>query len=328
LKALLGYVPASRSILVHAGGVMAWYNIEYGTNYSFTNLMPAPARGTPAQRFGMFNDSYSAGGSGYTDNGSLSEGYRLVGGDYDRNAALTWIRNQNNFYGGETVGAGSEDNIYPRFPNVLYEAAYAQTTHLNTGYSQRTYKLWGDFVYNKENVTKPFTPPHDGVTRTAIFDPVYEGRNGMEYIRDRLGYRLVLREAKASEWVKQNGILRFEGKIQNVGFGNVVNRKNVSVILKPKASSNFDIALTNLDARDWRPDLDSRADNTAAWRNLNFSINMSAFGSVPAGDYDIYLKINDPKEQSANKRCIRFANKGNSWNADLGANLIGSTTVL
>ena len=29
LKALLDYVPASRSILVHAGGVMAWHNVEY-----------------------------------------------------------------------------------------------------------------------------------------------------------------------------------------------------------------------------------------------------------------------------------------------------------
>ena len=55
---------------------------------------------------------------------------------------------------------------------------------------------------------------------------------------------------------------------------------------------------------------------------------MDAFGEVPAGEYDIYLKINDPKEQSTNKRSIRFANKGNGWNADLGANLIGSTKVL
>jgi len=54
---------------------------------------------------------------------------------------------------------------------------------------------------------------------------------------------------------------------------------------------------------------------------------MDAFGEVPLGNYDIFLKINDPKETSTNKRCIRFANKGNSWNADLGANLIGSTTV-
>ncbi len=329
LKALLDYAPASRSILVHAGGVMAWHNVEYGTSYSFTNLMPAPARGTPAQRFGMFNDSYSAGGNDFSDNGSLSEGYRLVGGNYERNAGLIWMRNQNNFYGGETVGPGSEDNIYPRFPNVPYEAAFAGTTHLNTSYSSRTYVLWSDFDYTEENITTPFTAPHDGVTRTVFFDPVYDGRNGMEYMRDRLGFRLVLREANASERVRQNGTLRFAGKIQNVGFGNVVNRKDVWVILKAKSGSESYIALTNLDARDWLTDEvgNGRPDNKTAWRDLNFSIKMSEFGKVPVGDYDIYLKINDPKEKSVNKRSIRFANKGNSWNPDLGANLIGSTTV-
>ena len=123
------------------------------------------------------------------------------------------------------------------------------------------YSRWSNFIYNEANVTKPVTlpainsnvsvPPFTGPTKTAIFDPVYNGRSGMEYMRDRLGYRLVLREAKASEWVEQNGTLMFEGKIQNVGFGNVVNRKNVSVILKPKAGSDTYIALTNLDARDW-----------------------------------------------------------------------------
>ena len=328
LNALLGYVPASRSILVHPGGVMAWHNVEYGTDYSFANLIPAPEPGTPVQRFGTFNDSYSANVS---DNGSLSEGAPLIGtgdlDDYNRNAALTWIRNQNNFYGGETVGPGSDDNIYPRFPNVAYEAAYAQTTHLNTSYSSRTYTLWGDFVYNEENVTAPFTPPHDGVTRKAIFDPVYDGKSGMEYMRDRLGYRLVLREANVSESVKQNGTIRFEGMIQNVGFGTIVNKKNVTIVLKAKEGPNTYTTLTNLDARDWKPDLDSRADNTAAWRNLNFSIEMDAFGAVPQGDYDMYMKINDPKEQSTNKRSIRFANKGDNWNAELGANLIGSITV-
>jgi hypothetical protein len=143
-----------------------------------------------------------------------------------------------------------------------------------------------------------------------------------------MGYRLVLREANASEWVKQNGTLMFEGKIQNVGFGNVVNKKKVSVILKAKDGSNSYVAATNLDARDWltAENRDSRADNTAAWRDLNFSINMGAFDEVPLGDYDIFLKINDPKETSTNKRCIQFANH-DIWNTSLGANLIGSTTV-
>ena len=57
-------------------------------------------------------------------------------------------------------------------------------------------------------------------------------------------------------------------------------------------------------------------------------MNMHAFGEVPTGDYDIFLKINDSKETITNKRCIRFANKGNNWNADLGANLIGSTKII
>ena len=59
------------------------------------------------------------------------------------------------------------------------------------------------------------------------------------------------------------------------------------------------------------------------------SINMDAFGEVPSGEYDIYLKINDLKETSTNKRSVQFANKGNSWDTFLlGANLIGSTTVV
>lgn len=331
LEALLGYVPASRSILVHAGGVMAWHNVKYGTDYSFSKIMPAPERGTPAQRFGMFNDSYSRGGIQYTDGGSLSEGHRLVGGDYERNAVLTWMRNQNNFYGGETVRSGNEpDNyyqLYPRFPNVPYEAAYAQTTHLNTSYSSAVYSLWDSFVYTEENISRPFTPSHDKVTRTAIFDPVYEGRSGMEYIRDRLGYRLVMREANVSEWVKQNGTLVYDGKIQNVGFGNIVNKKNVSVILQAKDGCSTYVVSTELDARDWHADLDSRAENTLAWRDLNFSVNLADFGEVGPGDYNIYLKINDPKETTADKRCIQFANY-NIWNTVLSANLIGSTTVV
>jgi hypothetical protein len=285
---------------------------------------------------GMFNDSYSRGFNGetYNDNGSLSEGYNLVGSklieDYDRDAVMNWMRNQRNFYGGETVGAGSmsfEENPYPRFPSVPYEASFMHTTHLNTSYSSGTYSQWGNFTYNAANVAIPIIYPHTGRTITPVFDPIYDGRNGMEYMRDRLGFRLILREANASEYVEQGSVLRFKGKIQNVGFGYVVNKKNVSVILKAKDGSGLYSVLTNLDARDWAPDMDSRATNKAAYRDLSFQIYLSQFGNVAPGDYDIYLKINDPKETTENRRCIRFANNGDIWDAALGANYIGSTTV-
>ncbi len=339
LNAWLDAVPESRSIIVQGGAFLSWYNDAYRKNYTFENIdqIPAPKRGTPEARFGFFNDSYGYGedeGDNYpNDWGSLSEGAGWPDdplGDadtYDRGRVMTWIRNQNNFYGGEAQGDATLWNTYPF---VAWEASYAQTVYLNADYEKSVHNRWGAFHYTEENVTAKMTNAYEEPYKTeyAIFDPVYDGKTGAEYWRDRLGYRLVLREANASEWVAQNGILEFEGKIQNVGFGNIVNKKNVSAILKSKTDGESYTALTNLDARDWRPDLDSRASNTAAYRDLNFSINMGTFGELPAGDYDIYLKINDPKETTLNKRSIRFANKGDDiWDADLGANLIGSTTV-
>ena len=337
LDAYLDAVPASRSILAHAGAFLAWYNLTYGFHYNFSNIdsIPLPPKGSREARFGYFNDSYAAGN--WDDNGSLSEGSKMFEGvdesGYDRYKTISWIHKQNQVVQGE---GGIGNNIFGNMPGAILEAQQLRTSNLNIRHGN--YSLWSSFIYNEKNVTAPVTfpandkeesPPYSGKTKTAIFDQVYDGKNGLEYFRDRMGYRLVLREAKASEWVNQKGTLKFQGKIQNVGFGNVVNKKKFSVILKMRNGSNAYTAATNLDARDWLTDEneDSRADNTTAWRDLNFSINMSVFGKVPPGEYDIFLKINDPKEQSTNKRCIRFANKGNSWKAELGANLIGSITV-
>lgn len=339
LDAYMDAVPASRALLTHAGGFLAWYNETYKTKYTFTDIdaMPLPPKGSPESRIGMFNDSYSAGD--WEDHGSLSEGNAMIGrrfgsSTYDRYQIIKWFNKQNQIYQGEGgIGSG----VFGDMPGAIIEAQQLHTTALNMRHGN--YSRWSNFIYNEANVTKPATfpasgsetvPPFSGPTKTAIFDPVYEGRNGLEYFRDRLGYRLVLRKAKVNAWIAQNSILSFEGKIQNVGFGNVINRKNVSVILKPKSSANSYVVLTVLDARDWLTDEggNGRADNIAAWRDLNFSVKMSEFGGIPAGEYNIYLKINDPKETSTNKRSIRFANKGNCWNADLGANLIGSTKVV
>jgi hypothetical protein len=340
LNAYLAAVPASRALLTHAGGFLAWYNQYYGTSYTFSNIdtMPVPPAGSPEARFGLFNDSYAAGP--WNDNGSLSEGDSMIGNvygesQYDRYKVVAWFHKQNQILQGE---GGIGANVFGTMPGAIIEAQQLRTTALNMRHGR--YSRWAEFVYNEENVTRPVQFPANagearggtftGPTKTAIFDPVYDGKTGLEYMRDRLGYRLVLREANAPESVSKNGILRFEGKIQNVGFGNVVNRKNVSVVLKPKSDSGSFTALTDLDPRCWLTDEggNSRADNTASWRELNFSVNMNAFnGAIPAGEYDIMLKINDPREQSANRLCIRFANKGGIWNAELGANYIGSTTV-
>ena len=99
----------------------------------------------------------------------------------------------------------------------------------------------------------------------------------------------------------------------------------MTVILKGEDGTVY-TAPADVDARSWKPDPDSRAGNTSAWRDLSFDIPCKEFGNVTPGNYQVYLKICDPKEKSTNKRCIRFANKGTGiWDADLGANLIANT---
>ena len=339
IDAWLDAVPESRSIIVQPGAFLSWYNATYGTEYTFADIdqIPAPEPGTPESRLGFFNDSYAFGcdeGEDFPDDwGSLSEGAFWPGnplGDedsYDRGRIMTRIRLQNSFYGGEAQG---DETLWNTYPFVAFEASYAQTVYLNADYSDEVHERWADFEYTEENMLARMENAYEAPygVEYAVFDPVYDGRNGVEYWRDRLGYRLVLRDANASESFTRQGALRFEGKIQNVGFGNIVNRKDVAVILLNKDDGTAYTALTDIDARQWRPDLDSRASNTAAYRDLSFSILAERFGELPAGRYDIYMKISDPKEQSANKRCIRFANNGDLWNEALGANKIGETEVV
>lgn len=342
MQALLDAVPASRKIAVHGGAYISWYNAKHGTIFTFANMdfLPVPERDTPESRFGFLNDSYANGLSHmnglYSDMDSFSEGAQILGTkyDFDRDKVLNWIGGQNAPIGGETNEMSSRPYDSP--PSIFYEASIMGTTHLNATWYGVNYKRWEDFEYTESNVTAPIYYPHNGKTVRVIFDPVYEGKNGLEYMRDRLGYRLVLREAKANEWVEQNSTLRFEGKIQNVGFGNIFNRKNVYVLLENTSTGEVYRALTNLDARDWLKDqhipMNNRPDNTGSYRNLKFSVNLGEFTrAVPPGDYKIYMKISDPKAKQDNLRNVRFANnpspEGPMWNAALGANRIGSTTI-
>jgi hypothetical protein len=272
--------------------------------------------------------------------------------DWDRSKVMNFLGKMS-VYGGEQIGEEPEsgtngdyvpvgqrkDNplneVISRFPSMFYEHSIANMTYMCMQQGPGRFKSRADYPYTQKSIEVPITYPWNGKTVQVLYDPVYEGQSALAYYRDRLGYRLVLRQAKVNDRVNPNGMLRFEGKIQNVGWGKIFNKKNVGVILK-STSNGFvsNAVLTNMDPYDWQPARqgpngempDSRATNTDAWRDLKFTIDMAAFGEVPPGEYDIYLKINDPRETSPNKRSIQFANH-DIWNTALGANLIGQTTV-
>ncbi|GIG36240.1 DUF4832 domain-containing protein [Cellulomonas pakistanensis] len=342
LDACLAAVPASRPLLTHVGGYLAWHNATHGTRLTFGHLdaLPAPAPGTPEARFGFFHDSYAAGWSedGWTDHGSLAEGSGMLVAPgaptgFDRDSVTAWVGRQGSVVQGE---GGLAPNVCSRLPGAILEAQRLGTTLLNLRHGD--YRTWNDVRYTEDLVTAPVTlpgpgdgadPPYTGRTARAVFDPVYAGRTGLEYLRDRLGYRLLLRSSEVSDVVDaRTGVLALAGHVQNVGFGPVVNAKQVRVLLRAVGGAARFAAPTDLDVRAWRPaaDGDNRPGNTTAWHAFAVEVPMSGFGEVPAGKYDVLLRIADPKETSDRRRGVRFANRG-TWVAELGANRVGRVVV-
>ena len=229
---------------------------------------------------------------------------------------------------GKRIGSPYNDLIF-RFPFMLHEYCSGGWTYVCIQQGAPRFKTRADYQYTRENIEVEITYPWSGEKVKVLYDPVYEGQSALAYYRDRMGFRLVLREAVVNETVEaKTGTLVFNGKVQNVGWGKIFCKKRVAVILQPKNGGKYFSATVEIDVRDWMPaeDGNSKADNKAAWRNFGFSLKMDAFGDVTKGEYNIFLKINDPKEKSENKRSIRFANF-DIWNEALGANLIGTTEV-
>jgi len=269
--------------------------------------------------------------------------------DWDRTRLMRFIKKMSVF-GGEQIAIEPElidgkrnngayiepgkrignpyNNVILRFPYILHESSMAGWTYMCIQQGPGRFKSRADYPYTQENIEVELTLPWSGEKVKTFYDPLYEGQSALAYYRDRMGFRFVLREAYVDETVDPSGVLKFNGKVQNVGWGNVFNKKITTVILQPKNGDSIFKAQTDIDVRDWLPadDGNSRADNKNAWRDFDFTIHMKEFGQIPLGEYDIFLKINDPKETTPNKRSIQFANH-DIWDETLGANKIGSVTV-
>lgn len=131
------------------------------------------------------------------------------------------------------------------------------------------------------------------------------------FVKNHLGYRFVLKESLLGSDGKK---LYLKGKIENVGFGNMVNEKKTEIILENETDTLY--LPVKFDVR----------------KILSGSIHHYSFDAdLPeglSGEYRIYLKISDIHELTRSPlRSIRFANSSNYWRADLGANFLGKINL-
>ena len=207
----------------------------------------------PYYRVGVYNDGYLGS---ETDLGTYS----------NRENEIRWLEYQagHTLFGGEVVADRATDGVvYNSMDYICREMFRTHTSYLNIEWNGSVIEQWRNTVYEGD-------------------DPVYDGLSGFTYVENHLGYRFVLRSS--TDWGD-----RIAAVIENVGAGNVVKPKTVTLHLRSETGAVTEIA-TSVDVRSWR----SR-------EKAEITIRLPE--NLEPGIYTVYLKIAD-----GNGNQIRFAN--------------------
>ena len=228
--------------------------------------------GSDISRVGHLNDCFLA-----SSNDSGTYIYQSAG--WTRQAEINYIGGESRYgpHGGETCA----DSTFCASANAISEMEKLHTDYLNYDYHPDVIQRWKN-----------------------------EGR--FDEISKRLGYRYELRTSSLPEEVKPGGLLEIQFTVDNVGFGELFNPRNVEITLKNNSTGNIVSAPLQVDPRFW---------------SGGTSNAVQAVLSVPAdtaeGTYTVGIKMPDYEASLANdfRYSIRFANE-NVWDSTTGINVL------
>lgn len=124
--------------------------------------------------------------------------------DYSREKELAWAKA--NLTRGVNGGEMPLVSEYSNINNAIKEMESLQITYLNCRYNKEVLDEW----------------------KTTE----YKGQNGLEYIKNHLGYRLWLGEAQLSTYIKSNRDFSIKAVIHNSGFAPMDNGNKLFLIMK------------------------------------------------------------------------------------------------
>lgn len=139
-----------------------------------------------------------------------------------------------------------------------------------------------------------------------------------ETVGKQLGYRYYLTKAYLQNEAKPGDKLNVELSLLNEGYANVVNKRNVYLVLKNKSTNELYYVQNASDARFWTMN-----------DTIKLSIEAGLPQNMPVGDYDVFLNLPDISLNLIQnpKYSIRLANVG-TWEETLGYNNLGHTLVV
>jgi hypothetical protein len=276
--------------------IAAWLGINASdfdvTSEAFKEA--AEKKGKDIYRVGMFNDGYMGSS---TDLGTFN-------GTITRAKGVAWLNEfaKYTLYGGECATDNNTTyiNDYNTIDYISKEAFQTHTSYLNL--------YWNNNVVDKWKTAETYTGEGE-----------YNGQTAFKYINDHLGYRLVMRDSVLPVAVKGGDNLDINLNIENVGFGNIVNGKKVTVVLK-----NSDGEVVEL-----TPNEDINPCDFLSCEKTDVKASV-ALPNLKNGEWKVYFRISTYGNYDNDKNfgCIRFGNDKTYWDSNIGANYIGSIIVL
>lgn len=245
-------------------------------------------------RVGIYNDGMLASDSDY----GTYTGFSYFVND-GRSGALKWVDYLSKYTlsGGEVVHVDGNESYY------TLTNAFSDLKRMHVNFLNKNYHTTILDYFRNNNIT-------------SDIDADYNGQNAYKYLKDKLGYRFLVSEVKVPNYnVKQGETLNFSFKIKNTGFGNLVRKRPVKIIIEK--GYKFYTIDTEIDPRYW-----------FSGEETNEEVALKLPGNIEAGTWNIYLQLPDASASLSNheRYYIKFANN-NVWNQHLFANKIGQFTV-
>jgi Domain of unknown function (DUF4832)/Domain of unknown function (DUF4874) len=180
-------------------------------------------------------------------------------------------------FGGETCALDERGKCY----NALPEMEKLHINYLNIDYNPKVLNRWKE-------------------------------ENCFDQIRNRLGYRFVLKRAQLPKEISAGSAIEITFEVENKGFGELFNPRNVEIVLSNNQTKQEQVAVIKSDPRFW-----------GAGQRSTVTVKLSIPAGLAAGEYTLGLRLPDPEPSIHNdpRYSIRFANK-NIWQAESGSNIL------
>lgn len=135
----------------------------------------------------------------------------------------------------------------------------------------------------------------------------------LDEIENRLGYRLVLRQASVSTNANAGGTLNVALGIENVGWASPYNPRGVELLLRSAEDGRLWRVALDADPRQWMPG-----------KKVSIKPSLTLPRDMPAGEYGLLLWLPAPEVALRHRPeyAIRLASQG-MWEADHGWHDLG-----